>query len=498
MDDDDQGVATQLTVGHPEFRPIEYGHGFYRRWGKRALDVIASLFGLVVLSPLLLLCGLLVRVTSRGPVFFRQIRLGRRGCPFKVIKFRTMRQGAEQLRSTVVVPGDERLTPAGGFLRRTKFDEMPQLINVLLGDMSLVGPRPRVPEQVDLGLPEELALLTLRPGITSYASLYHRREAEYCSQQNDPHAAHRQNILPQKTYLDGEYLKNLSFWLDLNLIFSTIVMLTLPSTARPRVAKFFGFEFRRYGEVTQMGLEAVIFAAAIWVAYWLRYEHDMPAFYRWQRTVFLVLLPLVRIGTNRAVGIYKMIWRYANLIDAAWLAASLGVVSAVLLFLRLFLPPAIDTARIFQLPVTVLAMEYLLAMGGCLGLRGFRRALYEMGHRFQPLPTGRRRRLLIVGAGLSGLGIALEIVRHPHLTLVGFVDDDVGKEGCLIAGYSVLGPSAKVDEFVRVYEVDDVIVAVQSLSSEWLRKLTERCRGAGTKVHVIPSVDQILGPEIAR
>src|SRR5271157_2509300 len=142
----------------PEAVSAADGSSLYVRQGKRLFDIAASLAGLVISSPLLIFCALLVRMTSRGPVFFRQTRVGYRGRPFTLIKFRTMVQGAEALGASVVVISDPRLTPVGSFLRRTKLDEIPQFINVLRGEMSLVGPRPRVPDEVDWDDPREQIL----------------------------------------------------------------------------------------------------------------------------------------------------------------------------------------------------------------------------------------------------------------------------------------------------------------------------------------------------
>ena len=468
----------------------------YRRWGKRIFDLATATIGLVLLSPLLSLCGLVIRITSRGPVFFRQTRIGRQGHEFKLFKFRTMHSWAEQLSPAVVVPGDQRLTLIGGLLRRTKLDELPQLINVLRGDMSLVGPRPRVPEEIDLASPQERALLTLRPGMTSYASIYHRMEAEYCAGEEDPKAAHRETILPQKSYLDKAYVESVSFLLDLKLIFLTVLLVFMPGRAQPRAVRFFGLEVRPYSRAGQMLLEAVTFVASVRLAYWLRYEGDIPEFNRFQMAAFMALIPAARLAANRIFGVYNTIWRYINLVDVALLVMSLSVVSVLLLLLRLFLPAGIVETHIFQLPLSVIVLEYFLVAGGCIGLRGLRRLLYEMNHRYQPLPTDERRRIVIVGAGLSGLGIALEIGRYPHLELVGFVDDDAAKQGRLIAGYSVLGPSRSVSDLMRQHEISDLIVCADSISPRDLDRIYEHCRVLGVKSHVIPTIDQILRSDV--
>jgi FlaA1/EpsC-like NDP-sugar epimerase len=192
-------------------------------------------------------------------------------------------------------------------------------------------------------------------------------------------------------------------------------------------------------------------------------------------------------------GIYEMIWRYVNLMDAATILGSLSTVTGVLVLLRLLLPYENTTLRVFQLPLGVIALEFLLVVGGSLALRGLRRTLYEMDHRYQPLSVEWRQRILIFGAGLSGLGIALEIGRYPHLQLVGFIDDDRAKQGRLIGGYSVLGTSEKLSTVVREQQVTDVIVCAGSMSSQVLGRIQHDCFSQGVGIHVIPTLDQILG-----
>jgi lipopolysaccharide/colanic/teichoic acid biosynthesis glycosyltransferase len=475
--------------------PLAQPVTLYVRGGKRAFDFVASLAGLAILSPLLLLCALLVRLTSRGPILFRQRRVGRRGRPFDVLKFRTMRQGAELAGPAVVLRGDKRLTIPGGFLRRSKLDELPQLVNVLLGEMSLVGPRPRVPNEIAGQNGDESLFADLRPGVTSYASLYHHMEADFCAQYDDPQAAHRENILPQKAHLDMDYLRNVSLAQDLKLIFLTVLLVFVPGKARPRVARYFGFDFPSYNRGAQMLLEAGVYVGAVWLAYWLRYDQGLPPFYHSQRILFLILLPAIRLSANQLFGVYRMIWRYFNLVDAARLAVSITVVSTVLLGLRLLLPSQSDLANTFQLPITVIAMEYLLSMGGCVALRSARRLLYQLGQHYQPLPVSRRakRRLLVVGAGLSGVGVALEAARYPHLKMVGFVDEDKAKRGRLIAGCTVLGPYRDIENLIRQQHVTDVVVSDPSLSEEGLRVLARQCQDAGASVHLVPTIEQILG-----
>jgi lipopolysaccharide/colanic/teichoic acid biosynthesis glycosyltransferase len=189
---------------------------------KRALDFAASTVGLAVLAVPLVVIGLLLRATSSGPALFRQERIGRGGRLFRIWKFRTMVDGAAARGPAITVEGDARITRLGAWLRRTKLDELPQLVNVWLGDMSLVGPRPEVPRYLDCYGPEDRVVLSVRPGITDPASLQLRDEAQVLARFADPERAYRQVILPLKLDLSREYLRRQTVLGDLALVFVTL------------------------------------------------------------------------------------------------------------------------------------------------------------------------------------------------------------------------------------------------------------------------------------
>ena len=192
---------------------------------KRALDVVASALGLVLLSPILLLAAIAIRTTSRGPVFFRQERVGRNFRPFRIYKFRTMVVDAPQRGGPLTARADPRITPAGRVLRKTKIDELPQLINVLVGDMSLVGPRPEVPRYVEMFRSDYAYILAVRPGITDPASVKYRDEAAVLAGSEDPEAAYVSRILPDKIALARQYIDRASLAYDLRLIALTFLRL---------------------------------------------------------------------------------------------------------------------------------------------------------------------------------------------------------------------------------------------------------------------------------
>jgi lipopolysaccharide/colanic/teichoic acid biosynthesis glycosyltransferase len=188
---------------------------------KRTFDIGVSFVGLILLSPLMLLAAVAIKLDSPGPIMFRQKRIGKGFHPFLIYKFRTMQEASGRRRSLTV--GDEPwITPTGRLLRRTKIDEVPQLINVLKGDMSFVGPRPEVPEFVELFRSEYEEILKVRPGITDLASLKYRDEATILGQSENPEDEYIRHVLPDKINLSKEYIRRSSFFFDLTLILKTV------------------------------------------------------------------------------------------------------------------------------------------------------------------------------------------------------------------------------------------------------------------------------------
>lgn len=188
----------------------------------RLIDLAAATVGLIILSPLLLALALWVKLSSSGPIFYQAKRIGRGGQLFRLYKFRTMVADADRRGPGITTAGDNRITSAGRFLRRTKLDELPQLLNVFKGEMSLVGPRPEDPRYVALYTPEQQLVLQVRPGITSIASLEYRNESDLlCGR--DWETVYTQEILPHKLDLELNYLQKRTFWRDLGLIWQTIL-----------------------------------------------------------------------------------------------------------------------------------------------------------------------------------------------------------------------------------------------------------------------------------
>jgi lipopolysaccharide/colanic/teichoic acid biosynthesis glycosyltransferase len=190
---------------------------------KRLFDIFFSFFGLIILSPVLLIVAFLIKRESPGPVFFRGGRIGKDGQPFRIFKFRTMVPDAEKLGGPSTAGDDKRLLKIGHFLKKYQLDELPQLINVLKGEMSLVGPRPEVKMYVDMMTPEERqTILSVKPGMTDYASLWNFHESEILKGSPDPEKTYQEKIRPGKIRLQLKYVKERSSWTDLKIIFKTI------------------------------------------------------------------------------------------------------------------------------------------------------------------------------------------------------------------------------------------------------------------------------------
>ena len=189
---------------------------------KRIFDFILALIGILFLLPVFILISVIIKVDSSEPIFYKQIRVGKNNKDFKLFKFRTMASGSDKQGLITVGNNDSRITKPGAFLRKYKLDELPQLINVLIGDMSLVGPRPEVRKYVSLYTEKQLNVLSVKPGITDIASIRFSNENELLKGQNEPEKFYIETIMPEKLKLNLEYINKMNFFYDLKLIFLTI------------------------------------------------------------------------------------------------------------------------------------------------------------------------------------------------------------------------------------------------------------------------------------
>jgi len=193
---------------------------------KRLFDILFSALGLLFLSPIFLIIAILIKREGRGPILYRGVRVGKFGKTFKIFKFRTLVANAEKIGGPSTADDDPRITKVGRLIRKYKLDELPQLINVLKGEMSFVGPRPEVPFYVKMFTEEERTILSLRPGITDWASLWNPDEGAILAGSSDPEKTYMEKIRPEKIRLQLRYVRERSFWADLKIILLTLKKLT--------------------------------------------------------------------------------------------------------------------------------------------------------------------------------------------------------------------------------------------------------------------------------
>ena len=206
-------------------RPSKTSSGFTRSDMRRAFDLLGAVLGLALLLPVFAVIACVIKLSDRGPVFYRQLRVGRGGRPFRIWKFRTMIQDADRVGSSLTVGADPRITRPGVWLRRWKLDELPQLLNVITGEMGFVGPRPEVPCFVDLYTSEQRKVLELRPGITDLASIAYRDENDLLRGLDDPETHYTSVILPEKIRMNLAYAAHATLWRDVKVILATLGLL---------------------------------------------------------------------------------------------------------------------------------------------------------------------------------------------------------------------------------------------------------------------------------
>ncbi len=466
---------------------------FYFRHGKRILDLIVAVIGLVITAPVFLVCGAVVRLSSKGPIFFRQIRVGQQGNHFRLVKFRTMRERADGKRTQITARGDTRITFIGSLLRCTKLDELPQLLNVVRGEMSLVGPRPETPEHVAAYTKDQRLILQLRPGITGAASLSNFDEESLMAQQGDPEDFYLHVQMQRKLQLELRYYGNLGMVTDVSLI-----LLTLAAVLNPfRGASFEGLEAARVRfnaciKKMQVTLDGWIFACSFAVACLIRFEGTPKSADAAQFLLWLPILLAARLVVNWRFGVYRFIWRFVSLPDVLAIARSLGIVTGLILGLRFLWPETNSWAGMVKLPLSVIALEYLLSLMGTSGARVVRRMLYEGSRKSSPAFTRARRRVLLYGAGKAGRLLLREFETRNDIEIAGFLDDDPQKADSVIAGSRVLGTGASLARIARHFRVEEIVISMATANRQTLMGILAKCKEAEVPAKIIPSLQEIL------
>jgi FlaA1/EpsC-like NDP-sugar epimerase/lipopolysaccharide/colanic/teichoic acid biosynthesis glycosyltransferase len=451
---------------------------------KRGFDLAVSAVSLVVLAPLFFLIAILIKRDSRGPVFYRGERVGRNGRRFRIYKFRTMVSDADRRGPGITAQDDPRITVLGRRLRRSKLDELPQLINVARGEMSLVGPRPEIQEIVDRYPPLFRRLLALRPGMTSPASLAYRNEEKEIGSNA---ARYADVILPDKLAIDLRYLLHRSFWIDLRIIGQTVgAVFGLDSFAIRWLAR----SIRRH--VPWLLLDAPVIAIAFYAALFLRlldYPTSELSGYLSSMTRWILPLVALYLVMTSLWGVHRRIWRFATAADVRPIFAASLAATAIAMGIDLY--SANKGPR--SLPLGVLLLGGFFAACGMVLIRYRSRLLRGLSPRSRA--DGDGTRAIIYGAGDAGQHLALRFLTNQSgeiYDVVGFADDDPRKRGQQIHGLPVMGGRHELARIVERQRIDLIIIAINNVRGEDLRQILTAAQKTSAQIRIIPNVFEVV------
>lgn len=459
---------------------------------KRTIDVFIAFWGLVILSPLFLLIGVLLRRDSPGPIFYRGARIGWKGKVFYILKFRTMYERPESYEGPrLTAQDDPRITPLGRWLRITKLNELPQLWNVLVGEMSLVGPRPEDPDIARSWSKEVQAeLLSVRPGITSPASVLFRDE-EAMLHTGQLMEKYLETIMPSKLRLDQLYVRHRSFLLDLDTLLWTFLVL-LPKVVKvaPHENCLFWGPLSRLvrRHLSWFIIDSGITLLAIsFTGIFFRSFGPLKVGYPKAIVIALVFALLYSIS-NAVLGLNRIGWSKASFMDA------LEMLPAI--FLATFV--ALTLNRIWRnqplLPTQLILAAAMVASVGFVVVRYQGRLMSNLMSRWVRLTktvSRAQERVLIVGGGESGQFLTWWLQNNSvgkAFRLVGFVDDDLYKQGARFHGVEVLGQRQDIPRLVEKHDVGIILFAVHNIPQSERDKLLSICNSTKAQVVTIPDV----------
>jgi lipopolysaccharide/colanic/teichoic acid biosynthesis glycosyltransferase len=448
---------------------------------KRLMDLVLGTAALVVLLPVMALVAVAVAVDSSGSIIYGASRVGRGGGTFTMWKFRSMARGADRVGPAVTGAYDFRVTRVGAFLRRTKLDELPQLLNVIIGQMSLVGPRPEAPTYVKRWTAEERAILSVRPGITGPTQVAYIDEEELLV--GDPDAVYEDELMHAKLAVDLDYVRRFSLRRDIAILWRTLMGILSAGerrTNRPRRRYTLGERLRsaRLGPIL---LDAVLAAAAASLAVGLRIDRNNIFAAVATYWVFVPLAAIVRPAGFLIAGAYMRVWRYPTVSDAALVVSSLAAGSVIMTILIFVVMQPWAFPGSIGFPRSAIVIEFLISFLVLGGVRFASRIRQEgLEEVTAPGSAGPPRPVLVLGAGEAGALLVREMRRNRALRLepVAFLDDDREKLGRRIYGIEVVGVATDLPSVVSEREISEVIVAMPGIGGERLRVIVALCEAA--------------------
>jgi lipopolysaccharide/colanic/teichoic acid biosynthesis glycosyltransferase/nucleoside-diphosphate-sugar epimerase len=444
---------------------------------KRLFDLALSAAGLLVVWPLLLVIALFIKLDSRGPVFFRQQRIGRHGRPFAILKFRTMVENASSIGPRLTQKRDPRITRIGQLLRWLKLDELPQLLNVLVGDMSLVGPRPEDPHFVALYTPEQRQVLSVRPGIVGPSQITGRDELEkYPDDVVDTEQYYVEHILPEKLATDLDYVRSCSLSGDLRLIAAGVLATVLGAFK----AKF--FRLRREA-IQLLVLDTLASLFVYYMAYELKFDWRIDADALPYLGVVTALILLIRPPLFVYFGLYQNILYYLGTKEFMAIVKAVTTGSVAITAMT-FMLGFRDHSRLMFI------MDWGLLILMLFGVRVALKARAEARLTSSKTPA---KTVLIAGADDTGSQLVTALSNgEAQYRPVGFLDDDPAKRGAIIHGIQVLGAVSDLPVVAALHPVDMVVVLFPRVTSASLRQVLDYCRTHGLEYRLVPTLDRLL------
>lgn len=468
----DEPTAEESAIITPAMTPAG-------RAGKRAVDFLLALLGVLFLLPLLGLIAALIKLDSPGPVFFRQKRAGLGGKLFEIFKFRTMVDGAYLMGSRLTVKRDPRITRLGRILRWSKLDELPQLFNVIFGDMSLIGPRPEDPFFVKHYTPRQMMALSVRPGIVGPSQIVGRDETEeYPEGLRDTENYYLEHILPPKLERDLAYVETATFWGDIHLLLHG-VWVTVRGAIRAK------YIWRRRRSLGLMAMDLVVSLASYGIALMLLLNPGTDVSrYVWHTVALIILL---RPPLFAYFGCYHLIPSYFGLWDLVALFKAVAAGSLSVAALTYFTGGQSHPRSVFVLDASLLL--FLLASS---------RYIMRAWIRRHPIRVRMaREKVIVAGAGVAGEHLSRALMDDPRSGFlpVGFIDETQERWGSRIHGVKVLGGISELPLALSAKKVRAVFVCLSDLPESAAAEIAEICSRAGVDCRVLPALADLLRVE---